>query len=162
MLVLGPDVHNVKLDLGESANFFTLKWGWLPVLWACKKDPHVQVTTRTIQTKAIAYLQDEFLSDELTANLAVKLQDLKSTDAFLDAIDTVELGIALARVSNLTSEGILSRARRKRLRNPFELKPAVSGSPPAAALTAGTPPVTEDEVPDTLAASGGWLSLIHI
>ncbi len=111
-LVVGSDIHKLSVADNKNWEWFVLAWGWLPWIGQWTPDKYRQVTTRTIQSQAIAYLQDVSIAKSLEANLEASIEDLGSASKALDAADSIEIQAALSQVKSLTTEGVFGRATR--------------------------------------------------
>ena len=115
-LVVGSDINELEVNFESYWDWFVMKWGWLPWIGQCVKGKYARITTRSIQTRAVAFLQDELSLKELKASIQASVKDLGSTAAALEAIDSVEVELAFMRAYNLTTEGILANCDRKHLK----------------------------------------------
>lgn len=111
-LVVGPDIRDLRLAEGESWDWWVLLGGWFPWFGRSTPDKYRQVTTRAIQTRAIAYLQDVSIAKSLEVNLDAAIDDLGSAAKALEAADRIEIEFALAQVQSLTTEGVFGNAGR--------------------------------------------------
>ena len=122
VLVVGPDVANIAPPFGEVWDYFVMWKGWLPWIGQNVEGKYARIVTRTVQTQAVAFLQDEQSLMEIEASLEAAVEDLGSTEAALAAMDSVEIQLALKRAYHLTTEGILGNSERKRVTDVFEKK----------------------------------------
>jgi len=115
VLVVGPDVVDFTPPFGEVWDYFVMWRGWLPWIGQYVEGKYARIVTRTVQTQAVAFLQDEQSLMEIEASLEAAVEELGSTEAALAAMDSVEIEFALKRAYNLTTEGILGNSERKRI-----------------------------------------------
>lgn len=120
MLVVGNDIDELAVPLDSYWDWFVLKWGWLPWIGESVKGKYARITTRTIQTQAVAFLKDELTLQQLKAEVKASVEDLSSTQAALAAIDSVEVAIAYKRAFNLTTEGVLANCERRHVQGIVE------------------------------------------
>ncbi|MEM7305985.1 MAG: hypothetical protein AAF682_04910 [Planctomycetota bacterium] len=109
-LVVGEDITDAFDSLNLDRHFdwgYHLVWGFVPWFFSVREDPHVRLTTRVGQVKALAYLQDVQSSASLYAKIEASLDDLQNLDDAVKQLEQIEIEMTLNRVASLSSEGFL-------------------------------------------------------
>ncbi len=109
-LFVGPDLASDGGNLGHKKqwNWGVMKFGIVPWFGEYRYDPNVRITTHTMQTRNLMYLQDSKSADHTEFELSLTYDQLKDIPKTLKEAGTLEIEHALSRLKNLSNQGILS------------------------------------------------------